>query len=34
MADIDPTLMENILNVTKGKRKPDIHHYSNPDDLR
>jgi hypothetical protein len=34
VADIDATFMQQILNIAKGKWKPDIHHYRQADDLR
>jgi hypothetical protein len=34
MADIDAALMQQILDVAKGKRKPDVHHHSKVDDLQ
>jgi hypothetical protein len=34
MANINATLMQQILDVAKGKRKPDVHHHSKADDFR
>jgi hypothetical protein len=34
MADIDATFMQQILDIAKGKWKPDIHHHRQADDLR
>ena len=33
MADIDPTLMEQVFDIPKRERKSDIHHYRKLDDL-
>ena len=33
MADIDPTFMEQILDLSQRKRKTDIHHHRQADDL-
>ena len=33
VADIDATFMQQILDIAKGKLKPDIHHHSKADDL-
>lgn len=32
MADIDAPFMEQIFNIAKGQRKPDIKHYRQADD--
>ena len=34
MADIDATFMQQILDIAKGKWKPDIHHHRQADYLR
>ena len=34
VADIDATLMQQILDVAKGKRKPDVHHHRQADHLK
>jgi hypothetical protein len=33
MADIDAPFMEQIFNIAKGQRKPDIKHYRQADNL-
>jgi hypothetical protein len=33
VADIDATFMQQILDVAKGKWKPNVHHYRSADDL-
>ncbi|WP_233342237.1 hypothetical protein [Maricaulis salignorans] len=33
MRDIDPALVEQILDVSQRERKPDIHHHRKADDL-
>jgi hypothetical protein len=33
MAHIDTALVEQILDVSKGQREPDIHHYRQADNL-
>ena len=33
VADIDATFMQQILDIAKGKWKPDIHHHRQADDL-
>ena len=34
VADIDATFMQQILNIAKGKWKPDVHHHNKADDFR
>ena len=34
VADIDPTLMKKIFDVSERQRKSDIHHHAKLDDLR
>jgi hypothetical protein len=34
VADLDATLVQNILDIPKRKRKPNIHHHGQTDDLR
>ena len=34
MADIDPSLVQQILDISKGKWKPHIDHHHKADDLR
>ena len=34
MADIDATFMQQILDIGKGKWKPDVHRHCQADDLR
>jgi hypothetical protein len=33
VADLDATLVQNILDIPKRKRKPNIHHHGQTDDL-
>jgi hypothetical protein len=33
MADLDASLMQQILHIPQRERKPNIHHYSKADDL-
>ena len=33
MADIDPSLMQQVFNISERKRKPHIHHHGKSDDL-
>ena len=33
MADFDPALMQKVFNISKGKWKPDVHHYGEPENL-
>ena len=34
VADIDATFVQQVFNISKRKRKPDIHHHRQADDLR
>jgi len=34
MADVDPTLVEQILDLSKRQWKTDIHHHRQPNDIR
>ncbi len=34
MADVDPAREEQVFDVSKAWRKPDIHHHNQPNDLR
>jgi hypothetical protein len=33
MADVDPTLEHQVLDIPKAQRKPHEHHHHEPDDL-
>ncbi len=33
MADIDASLMPQVFDITKRKRKPDVQHHRKTDDL-
>ena len=33
VVDVDPSLVQKVLNISKRKRKPDIHHHGQADDL-
>jgi len=33
VADVDPVLGQQILNVPQAQRKPHVHHHNQPDDL-
>ncbi len=33
MAYIDPTLVQQVFDITKRKRKPDVQHHRQADDL-
>jgi hypothetical protein len=34
MADVDATLVQQILDIPKRKREADVHHHGQADDLR
>ncbi len=34
VADIDPTLVQKVLDISKRKRKPNVKHHCQADDLR
>ena len=34
MADIDAAFVQQIFHISKRKRKPDVHHHRQADDLR
>lgn len=33
VANVDPALEQQVLNVPQAQRKPDVHHYHQPDDF-